>query len=176
MKIYTRTGDDGTTSLYGGKRVRKDNLRISAYGTIDELNSALGVLISHLETNEEITEFLIKIQNDLLYIGSYLAGSKISLKEVGERVGQMEKVIDKLDNQLPSLKNFILPNGSAESSFSHLVRAVSRRAERKIVSLIDEEGIDQRILQYLNRLSDLMFVIARYLNKQAGNKDTIWKG
>lgn len=175
MKIYTRTGDDGTTSLYGGKRVRKDHIRLKAYGTIDELNSALGVLIAHLESNEVVVEFLIKIQKDLFNIGSYLAGSHVSLEQAGERVGQMERFIDRLDSQLPHLTNFILPTGAKSASLAHLVRAVTRRAERKIVSLLDDrQATDFTILCYLNRLSDLMFVIARFLNHQMGIKEVIW--
>ena len=165
------------TSLYGGKRVPKDNLRIKAYGTIDELNSAIGVLLACLGSDQEIAEFFKKIQHDLLNIGSYLAGSQVSLVKISRRVIEMEGLIDRLDGQLPPLKNFILPSGSLESSLSHLVRAVGRRAEREVVTLLDEEKeADKRILRYLNRLSDLIFVVARYLNKQKGNKDVIWKG
>lgn len=178
VKIYTRTGDDGTTSLYGGKRVEKHNLQVVVYGTIDELNSALGVLISFLpKSQDEICEFFQIVQNDLFTIGSFLSGNKkIELVNIGRRVGEMEKLIDAFDKSLPVLKNFILPGGSHEASFSHLARSICRRAEREVTRLSKEsESIDNKVIVYLNRLSDLLFVVGRYLNSEVGVFDTVWK-
>ncbi len=177
VKIYTRTGDDGTTSLYGGKRVEKHNLQVVAYGTIDELNSALGVLISFLpKSQDEIREFFQIVQNDLFTIGSFLSGNKkIELVNIGRRVGEMEKLIDAFDKSLPVLKNFILPGGSHEASFSHLARSICRRAEREVIRLSKEsESIDNKVIVYLNRLSDLLFVVGRHLNSEVGVFDTVW--
>lgn len=188
MTIYTKTGDDGTTSLYGGRRVEKHNIQVVAYGTVDELNSALGVLIGFLPNNQrEIYDFLQIAQNDLFTIGSHLSGNKkIDLGSIGKRVGEMEKLIDAFDKSLPVLKNFILPGGTKETSFAHQARSVCRRAEREVIRFskeIDPEHIrqaqcrrvDKRVIVYLNRLSDLLFVIARYLNLKAGIDDIIWK-
>ena len=184
VKIYTRTGDDGTTSLYGGKRVEKHNLQVVAYGTIDELNSALGVLISFLpKSQDEIREFFQIVQNDLFTIGSFLSGNKkIELVNVGRRVGEMEKLIDAFDKSLPVLKNFILPGGSHEASFSHLARSICRRAEREVIRLSPDQprlnrgqiGVDNKVIVYLNRLSDLLFVVGRHLNSEVGVFDTVW--
>ncbi len=177
VKIYTRTGDDGTTSLYGGKRVEKHNLQVVAYGTIDELNSALGVLISFLpKSQDEICEFFQIVQNDLFTIGSFLSGNKkIELVNIGKRVGEMEKLIDAFDKSLPVLKNFILPGGSHEASFSHLARSICRRAEREVIRLSpDLIGVDNKVIVYLNRLSDLLFVVGRHLNSEVGVFDTVW--
>ena len=178
VKIYTRTGDDGTTSLYGGKRVEKHNLQVVAYGTIDELNSALGVLISFLpKSQDEICEFFQIVQNDLFTIGSFLSGNKkIDLGSIGKRVGEMEKLIDAFDKSLPVLKNFILPGGSVAASHAHITRSVCRRAERLLVILLDAEPVDHKVLQYINRLSDLFFQLARFINKQAQVEETKWQG
>lgn len=176
LKIYTRTGDKGETSLYGGRRVAKHNLQVVAYGTVDELNSAIGIVIAHIEDNKEISNFLTIIQRDLFIIGSNLSGSSQSVEAIGKRVKEMERMIDKLDKKLPALKNFILPTGSLEASFAHLARSICRRAEREVIRLSKEIPIDRRVIMYLNRLSDLLFVIARYLNKQSGIVDVIWKG
>ena len=177
VKIYTRTGDRGQTSLYGGKRVSKDNLQVSAYGTVDELNSSIGVVISHIESESEIKSFLVLIQADLFTIGARLAGSKVNLENIKNRVKEMEKIIDRLDENLPELRNFILPGGSQVASFSHLARSVCRRAERDVVSLKRElKELDDEIIIYLNRLSDLLFVLARYLNKMSNVNDIVWKG
>ncbi|OGG25736.1 ATP:cob(I)alamin adenosyltransferase [Candidatus Gottesmanbacteria bacterium RIFCSPLOWO2_01_FULL_39_12b] len=185
MKIYTRTGDQGQTSLYGGKRVEKHNLQVVSYGTVDELNSVLGVLISHLPENQQIIyDFLQIVQNDLFTIGSHLSGKRIDLGSIGKRVGEMEKMIDAFDKSFPVLKNFILPGGTREASFSHLARSVCRRAEREVIRLSKENDVvhlkrsrrvDKKVIVYLNRLSDLLFVVARYLNLEAGSNDVIWK-
>jgi len=176
LKIYTRTGDKGETSLYGGRRVAKHNLQVVAYGTVDELNSAIGVVISSIENNPELTKFLTNIQKDLFSSGAHLAGNKQSLTLVGKRVKEMEKFIDTLTAKLTPLKNFILPGGVESASFAHLARSICRRAEREVIKLSKEVTIDSRVIMYLNRLSDLLFVIARYLNKQSGVVDVIWKG
>lgn len=184
VKIYTRTGDDGTTSLYGGKRVEKCCPQVVAYGTIDELNSALGVLIGFLpKSQDEIREFFQIVQKDLFTIGSFLSGNKkIELVNIGRRVGEMEKLIDAFDKSLPVLKNFILPGGSHEASFSHLARSICRRAEREVIRLSKESesidtdsiGVDNKVIVYLNRLSDLLFVVGRHLNSGVGVFDTVW--
>lgn len=176
VKIYTRTGDKGMTSVYGGKRVEKHKSQVVAYGAVDELNSSLGIIISHLEKDSNSFSFLRKIQSDLFTIGAHLAGSKQELLQIGKRVPQMEEFIDSLDTHLPPLKNFILPGGSREASYAHLARSICRRAEREVIRLSKEHGmVDSRAIMYLNRLSDLLFVLARYLNKKAHQDDIIWK-
>jgi len=176
LKIYTRTGDKGETSLYGGRRVAKHNLQVVAYGTVDELNSAIGIVIASVENNSDLTEFLTTIQKDLFVIGAHLSGNNQSLSLVGKRVKEMERFIDKLTAKLTPLKNFILPGGVGSASFAHLARSICRRAEREVIRLSKEVPIDRRVIMYLNRLSDLLFVIARYLNKQSDIVDVIWKG
>jgi cob(I)alamin adenosyltransferase len=174
MRIYTKTGDYGETSLFGGKRVPKNHLRIRAYGAIDELNSLLGVVLSKL-SDERVEESINQIQKDLLVIGSHLAGSRISIENLQGRVTEMEKVIDKLERELPSLSNFILPEGTERATLIFYARSVGRRAERELVTLSKEEAVDEKIHTYLNRLSDFLFVLARYLNYKSGIKETIWK-
>lgn len=174
LKIYTRTGDAGMTSLYGGKRVEKHNLQVESYGTVDELNSSLGVLISHT-SNSYVKNFYTVIQNDLFSIGSYLAGAKQDLTLIGKRIFEIEKFIDTLDKDLDPLKNFILPGGSKEASFAHLSRSICRRVERVVIKLSKEKEIDKRVIMYLNRLSDSLFETARFLNKENHFNDVIWK-
>lgn len=176
IRIYTRTGDQGQTSLYGGQRVFKSHPRVAAFGTVDELNSHLGYLITFLDKDHEIKNLLTSIQSDLFAIGSSLAGKSLSSHFLLSRTKEMEKLIDELDIKLPPLNNFILPSGSGQSCLSHIARTVCRRAERHVVSLTKEEGkVDKKIISYLNRLSDLLFVIARYLNYRFKIKDVIWK-
>ncbi|MBI3380184.1 cob(I)yrinic acid a,c-diamide adenosyltransferase [Candidatus Gottesmanbacteria bacterium] len=174
VKIYTKTGDEGKTSLYGGKRVFKNNLRVNSYGTVDELNSILGVVLSKIK-DEKVAEFINKIQEDLFLIGSNLAGAKSDLSVLKTRVVEMEKMIDWADAQLPELKNFILPSGVAGATFLFYARAVARRCERILAELNQKEPVDPKLLVYFNRLSDLLFEMARYLNFKAGVKETIWK-
>ena len=176
LKIYTKTGDKGLTSLYGGKRVSKGDPQVDAYGTVDELNAVLGILITYLKTETKITDFLTKVQSDLFNIGAHLAGGDISLKFIKKRVLAMENLIDKLDKTLPELKNFILPGGSQTAAFTHFVRTLCRRAERKIVTL-KGTGIfpDEKIIIFLNRFSDLLFVIARTINLRSNIREIIWK-
>lgn len=165
MKIYTKGGDKGKTSLLGGTRVLKSNLRIDAYGTIDELNAHIGLLRDH-NINESAKEDLLKIQNTLFIVGSILAcevdPDSFHLPKVQKQdVTWLEQRIDKYEEKLPELKNFILPGGHKAVSQCHIVRCVSRRAERFIVLLNEEEVVDQLIIQYLNRLSDYFFMLAR---------------
>lgn len=174
VKIYTKTGDEGRTSLYGGKRVFKNNIRVNAYGTVDELNSLLGVVFSKIK-DEKITDFVGKIQEDLFLIGASLAGAKSDLSILKSRVAEMEKTIDWADEKLPELKNFILPAGTESASLLFYCRAVARRCERVLVKLDQKEQIDKKLLIYFNRLSDLLFEMARYLNFKASVKETIWK-
>lgn len=175
MRIYTRTGDKGDTSLYGGRRVPKNNIRIEAYGSIDELNSLLGIVSAKL-ADKRVEVFINQVQKDLFLIGSYLAGAGVSIDRLKKRVEEMEKLIDTLDKELPELKNFILPEGTEESTFLYFARSVARRAERELVTLSSKEEVNKNILMYLNRLSDLLFVLGRYLNFKSGIIETIWKG
>lgn len=174
VKIYTRTGDEGKTSLYGGKRVFKNDIRVDAYGTADELNSLLGAALSKIK-EEKVSNFISGIQEDLFLIGSTLAGAKSNLSILEIRVGEMERMIDWADEKLSELKNFILPAGAEDATFLFYARAVARRCERKIVKLDQKEPVDPKLLIYINRLSDLLFEMARYLNFKAGVKETIWK-
>ncbi|MFZ1291490.1 MAG: cob(I)yrinic acid a,c-diamide adenosyltransferase, partial [Melioribacteraceae bacterium] len=168
MKIYTKTGDDGSTSLFGGTRVQKNNIRINAYGTVDELNSVIGLALSY-KVSEEVKFELQEIQNTLFQIGSELASpenvkSDLIKKTSEEEISYLESLIDKFDENLPPLKNFILPGGIESASYLHFARTVCRRAERIIVELKEKENINNHILVYLNRSSDLLFVLARYEN------------
>ncbi|MBK8943690.1 MAG: cob(I)yrinic acid a,c-diamide adenosyltransferase [Ignavibacteriae bacterium] len=179
MKIYTKTGDDGSTSLFGGTRVQKNNIRINAYGTIDELNSVIGLAVSN-NVSEEIKIELEQIQNLLFQIGSELASpenvkSEVIKKTSVEEINYLEKLIDKFDEKLPTLKNFILPGGNISASLLHFARTICRRAERIIVELKDCESINNNILVFVNRLSDLLFVLARYENFVTTTPEIIWK-
>ena len=174
MKIYTKTGDKGQTSLVGGTRVSKSDQKIEAYGTVDELNSAIGVIAS---SNEVHASFLNNIQHKLFNIGSILASEAnasfgIPLIE-DEDIIQLEKEIDRLNIELPSLKNFILPGGSVLSAHTHVARCVCRRAERRVVILEDEKYTI--LVQYLNRLSDYLFVLSREYLRLEGKDEVIWQ-
>ena len=168
MKIYTKRGDGGETSLFGGERVEKNNLRIEAYGTVDELNSFTGLALS-----EEITplanEILLKVQNLLFVIGSELATpdnvkDKLNRMINAADVETLEKYIDEIDIKLQPLKNFILPGGTKGAAILHVCRTICRRAERRIVEINSFEKVNEDLLSYINRLSDLLFVLARYEN------------
>ncbi len=166
MKIYTKKGDQGSTSLIGGDRVLKSHVRIEAYGTIDELNSHIGILRSFV--NDDINPFILKeLQDRLFTIGSILASapdSKMVVPDLHTTDTEMlEQAIDKMNEELPVLRTFILPAGSMHIAQCHVVRCVCRRAERLVVNLNEMEPIDELILQYLNRLSDYLFVLARYI-------------
>jgi cob(I)alamin adenosyltransferase len=185
MKIYTKTGDTGTTALFGGTRVKKYNLRIESYGTVDELNAYIG-LIKDQEISNSIKESLLKIQNELFTLGAMLATppEKETLKSGKERLNIpkinedsiqfLEKEIDKMDTELPQMTHFILPGGHQTVSFCHLARCVCRRSERLSVELNDQENINNDILKYLNRLSDYLFVLARKLSKDLLVEETKW--
>jgi cob(I)alamin adenosyltransferase len=179
MAIYTRTGDKGKTSLFGGSRVLKSDIRVEAYGTIDELNSMLGFKIVFLDKKSVMTlkQELEHIQQDLFAIGSALAtpGAN-SVNGLDLRIKEFEMLIDALTDQLPQLQNFILPGGGEAGSLLHIARTITRRAERCIVALMQQEEVDSGILMYFNRLSDLLFTMARYANNLEKKKETIWKG
>lgn len=166
-RIYTKTGDNGTTGLAGGKRVSKDSPLIEASGSLDELNAAIGSTRA-CSPPDNVDSLLEAIQNDLFTIGIQIstpedAGVRIS--GIGEeKIGNLEREIDALEDRLPPLKNFILPGGSQEAAFLHLARTIARRAERRCVALSRSAKVDPRILRYLNRLSDLLFLLARYVN------------
>ena len=180
MKIYTKTGDDGTTGLYQGGRIGKDSLRVTAYGTVDELNSHIGWLRAHRLPDDQ-DKALFKVQHDLFRIGTDLSTPVEAVKE-GDQVLRlaesselfMEKAIDEMERQLQPLKEFILPGGCPPAVALHVCRSVCRRAERETISLSHTEEINPSILKYLNRLSDLMFVMARFMNKQVGLPDIKW--
>ena len=181
-KIYTKTGDSGETSLVGGIRVAKHSLRPEAFGEIDELNSILGLLRANFSNNKnnDLNKLLEKVQNELFDLGADLAtpeGSKYSDKALRiskSQVERLEKEIDFFNKDLNELKSFVLPGGSLSSSWLHLARTVTRRAERKITKLASEEVINNNIVTYINRLSDLLFVIARYCNDN-GKADILWQ-
>ncbi len=177
MPIYTRTGDRGTTSLFDTTRVLKSSARVETYGTIDELNSTIGAVIAHLEDSTGLVEKeLLQIQNDLLEIGAALANPKaVPIKGLNKRPTDFEKLIDKMTDKLPELRNFILPGGSKAGSLLHIARTIARRAERIIVGLIQDEKVDQDIIIYVNRLSDLLFTMARFVNQAEKKKETVWK-
>ncbi len=172
--IYTRTGDSGETSLFGGSRVPKTHQRIVAIGTIDELNAIIGV-ISSLTKTKKIKTILETIQSDLFSIGAELANTKSEKVTSSQNIEFLEKNIDELDSKLNQLRNFILPGGILVASQSQLARSISRRAEREVLKLHSTAKVNQEILKYLNRLSDFFFVLSRYFNKAAGSKEIIWK-
>lgn len=180
MKIYTKTGDKGETGLFGGERVGKNNIRISAYGTVDELNSFIGLALTEIKS-EEIKEILIDIQNKLFVVGSDLAtpdnekNRKLNIKRTSEDfITKAEKDIDFISDKLEPLRNFILPGGSKGAALLHICRTVTRRAEREVVELKNSEYISDNILVFLNRLSDLFFVLSRYENQVSGIPDVKW--
>lgn len=175
MPIYTRTGDTGSTSLFGGKRVLKCEELVDVYGSVDELNSWIGRVASEIQSSD-VQSFLSAIQADLFTIGSHLAGWQVEVDELPKRVTEMEERIDVLDDTLPKLTNFILPGGTKLASEIHLARAVCRRVERQTVALGQKQKVDPRILVYLNRLSDLLFMLARFINQQEGVVEVTWSG
>ena len=177
MKIYTKTGDEGKTSLFDNTRVWKSNERILSYGAVDELNSSLGIALS-LELDNEIREILVKIQNDLFIVGSDLANPDITkkvMRTTQDMIAFLEEKIDLLEPQLPELTSFILPGGELLSSILHLARTISRRAETHVVALLQNEDINQNAGIYLNRVSDLLFILARIVNHRKDRSDVLWK-
>lgn len=175
-KIYTKIGDKGSTQLGDGKMVNKDSLRVDAYGSVDEANATIGLSI--LRTNIKIKKILKIVQNDLFDLGADLCipdkKNTQKLKITKDRVDYIEEKIDNFNKELSSLNSFILPGGSESSTYLHIARTVTRRAERKIVALSKKEKINPITIIYLNRLSDLLFVLARYTNNK-GKKDILWK-
>ncbi|MCB0631313.1 MAG: cob(I)yrinic acid a,c-diamide adenosyltransferase [Lewinella sp.] len=178
FKIYTKTGDLGETGLFGGRRLSKSHLRIDAYGTVDELNSHLG-LVRDLQHREEVREFMHRIQSQLFSIGSILASDpekQLPIPELTEAdIEVIEQEMDHMDEELPDLKNFILPGGHPTVSYCHIARCVCRRAERLVVALAGTERVPAIVIKYLNRLSDYLFILARWTAKELEAPEVIWK-
>ncbi|NOS61507.1 MAG: cob(I)yrinic acid a,c-diamide adenosyltransferase [Nitrosarchaeum sp.] len=177
MKIYTKTGDDGTTGLQGNSRVSKSHPRIIAYGIIDEANAGLGIALSH-KLDKDISTLLNLIQNELFVVGADLSNPNLNDQKnrvTTDMINNLEKNIDNYEKELPPLTNFILPGGNIVASQLHYVRTVIRRAETCLVLLSEQEKINNDCIKYVNRLSDLFFVLGRVLNKRSGQKDIIWK-
>ena len=180
IKIYTKTGDDGTTGLIGGSRVKKYDSRLEAYGTVDELNASIGVLRS-AELPENVNEILNQIQNKLFNIGSLLASDDkgaaftASLSITGNDIKVLEDAIDTYQNQLPELTHFILPGGNFATAQCHVARTVCRRAERQILEFAEHSNVQPEIIIYINRLSDFFFVLSRKLGFDSGIEEVKWK-
>ncbi len=178
MKLYTKTGDSGETSLLGGKRVGKDCIEMGAIGEVDELNALLGVIIADMEQSD-VSERLIQVQHKLFTLGSQLAAVQTELVDVPEvldiDVSDLEVWIDELQSQVSELKQFILPGGDRIAAQIFFARAVCRRAERACVGLSKKHEISKLVLQYLNRLSDLLFVLGRFVNKERGVEEVVWE-
>ena len=180
MKIYTKTGDSGDTALFGGKRVPKDDLRVDAYGTVDELNSFIGLLADSIPDTSPALPLLAEVQCRLFSLGSHLATDPDGDYAVdpdlnADDILLLESAIDEMEKDLPELRNFILPGGHPAVSLAHICRTVSRRAERRIVTLNRVAPLDPVAIQYLNRLSDYFFVLSRSLGQSLGAKEVIWK-
>jgi cob(I)alamin adenosyltransferase len=179
VKIYTRTGDDGTTGLLGPGRVLKNDPRVEAYGSVDELNAVLGVVRS-LDAGAWLAAELATIQTRLFSLGAELAATipapLAGLERIGDAdVTALEAIIDRLEKDLPPLRNFILPAGHVLAAHLHLARTVCRRAERRVVALAESVPVEPRLVHYLNRLADLLFVMARWCNHRAGVAETEWR-
>ncbi len=179
MKIYTKKGDSGQTSLLGGTRVPKHHIRIEAYGTVDELNSYLGI-VRDQNVAPDFDEFLQEIQNNLFTLGSNLASdpekNTFKLPELAEEdLTKLENSIDQMDQELPALKNFVLPGGHPANSFTHVARCVCRRAERLAVQLSEEAPVEPIVVKYLNRLSDWLFAFARLMTHRSNSEEVAWK-
>lgn len=180
MKLYTKTGDKGQTGLIGGTRVSKNDIRLEAYGTVDELNSHIGMLAS-MNLPDENKKFLLEIQNILFAVGSNLATdtSKTEYKSASiikeEFISKVEREIDKADEKLPPLSHFILPGGSPEAAQCHICRTVARRAERRIIEMNDVYPVDNKLIIYINRLSDYFFALSRLIILIQGEQEIYWK-
>lgn len=181
MPIYTRTGDKGKTSLFTGKRVWKDNARVEAYGSIDELNAVLGVVvffISQMRSRQKtyIYNVVVDVQTTLFYLGSYLADLPDTLEDIDleQKTSQFENKIDEMTLKMSPLSNFILPGGGAVGSFLQFARTVARRAERQLIRLSRTEELDKAVIVYINRISDLLFTLARFANFIEEKKEVIW--
>lgn len=172
-KIYTRTGDDGTTGLGDGTRVAKDSARVAAYGTVDELNSAIGLLVAQ-GIREDLAETLTEIQHELFDLGGELCIPGSALIDTTD-IERLERRLDALNEDLPPLKDFILPGGGLAASSCHLARTICRRAEREVVTLSHHDAVRPEAIRYLNRLSDLLFVMARVLARGDGHGEVLWK-
>lgn len=173
-KIYTRTGDDGTTGLGDGNRIAKDHRRVEAYGTVDEANSAIGMVLAVSDVPQAVRECLTEVQHDLFDLGGELCiPGYVAIK--AEFVERLEHALDGFNENLPPLKDFILPGGGPSAAACHLARTVCRRAERRVWSLAHQEEVNPEGLRYLNRLSDLLFVIARVLARHEQGTEVLWK-
>jgi cob(I)alamin adenosyltransferase len=173
-KIYTRTGDDGTTGLGDGQRVRKDHARVEAYGTVDEANSAIGMILAVPGLPAAVAHCLTEIQHDLFDLGGELCIPGTTVIQP-ERIVQLERVLDDFNEPLPALKDFILPGGGPAAAACHLSRTVVRRAERRVWTLAEVEAVNPEVPRYLNRLSDLLFVIARVLARHEHGGEVLWR-
>jgi cob(I)alamin adenosyltransferase len=179
MKIYTKTGDGGETGLFRGRRVPKHDLRVEAYGNVDELNAFLGILLTEIQ-DADVQQVILELQHQLFEVGADLATPSQAEQEQAMRIApglteNLEKSIDRFEERLPALQNFILPGGSRGGALLHYARAVCRRAERSITRLKEEQPTNIEIVRYLNRLSDLLFVMARIENQRAGIPEIVWK-
>jgi cob(I)alamin adenosyltransferase len=178
-KVYTRTGDDGTTGLGGGQRVRKDSLRIKAYGTVDELNSVIGVALA-AGLDARLVPPLASVQNELFHVGSDLCileedKQRFAVPRIEQRhIDALEELMDELSDSLPPLENFVLPGGTLGASQLHVARTVCRRAERLVIALTRKEPVGPFVVKYLNRLSDALFVMARHENRAKHVSDVLW--
>ena len=173
-KIYTRTGDDGSTGLGDGSRVPKDSLRVNAYGTVDELNSTIGMVLACEGVDPEIREVLTQVQHDLFDLGGELCVPGMSVIEDSD-IERLEQILDRFNDPLPPLKDFILPGGGMAASCGHLARTVCRRAEREVIALARVEPVRSQVQRYLNRLSDLLFVLCRVLARASGHGEVLWQ-
>jgi cob(I)alamin adenosyltransferase len=173
-KIYTRTGDDGTTGLGDGSRVDKDSARVEAYGTVDEANSAIGLVLAAESVPGDIRRFLTEVQHDLFELGGELCIPGHAAIH-GDFIERLETELDRLNADLPPLKDFILPGGGHAASACHLARTIARRAERRVSTLMREESVRPEVLRYLNRLSDLLFVTARVLARRESGEEVLWQ-
>lgn len=179
MKIYTKTGDQGSTSLFGGKRVSKADLRIDTYGTVDELNSWIGVLRDQ-SVNQSRKQILVEIQDRLFTIGSILAtepeNTKVKIPSLAESdIELLENKMDEMDAALPPMRFFVLPGGNTSVSFGHVARTVCRRAERLVIALDQTEKVDPLVIKYMNRLSDYLFILCRTMAHELRAEETPWR-
>lgn len=173
-KIYTRTGDDGSTGLGDGSRVAKDSLRVGAYGTVDELNSTIGMVLAADGVGADVREALTQVQHDLFDLGGELCIPGMAMVQDSD-IERLEQVLDGFNDPLPPLKDFILPGGGMAASCCHLARTVCRRAEREVIALSREEDVRPQAQRYLNRLSDLLFVVSRVLARASGHGEVLWQ-
>lgn len=174
-KIYTRTGDDGTTGLGDGTRVPKDGPRVEAYGTVDELNSVIGMILAEPTVPDAVRESLEAVQHDLFDLGGELCMPEMTIMDAA-RVKRLEDTLDGFNADLPPLKDFILPGGGRAAAAAHVARTVCRRAERRMVTLNEREKLNPEAIRYINRLSDTLFVIARVLARAESGSEVLWRG